>query len=223
MLKRLVRRPGVQRAGARAFGLYLDFALRTTRWTLHGEPHVAPYLGGAPVVAAFWHERLPLMPALWLLARRRNPAGRIHVLVSRHRDGRLIGALMRRFAVQPVHGSSSRGGAAGLRKLAALLAGGDQVAITPDGPRGPRRRAAPGVAQIAELSGVPVLPCAAQTTRRITLNTWDGMVLPLPFGRGAVVCEQPILVPRHGWQAALPQIEAALDRAAEAANRLCGR
>jgi lysophospholipid acyltransferase (LPLAT)-like uncharacterized protein len=223
VLKRLLRQPAVQQAGARALGLYLDFALRTTRWTLHGEPHAAPHLAGAPAVAAFWHERLPLMPMLWIMARRRNAATRMHVLVSRHRDGRFIGAMVQRFAVHVVHGSSSKGGAVGLRTMAALLAGGDQVAITPDGPRGPRRRAAAGVAQIAELSGVPVLPCAAQTTRRIELSTWDGMVLPLPFGRGAIVCGQPILVAPHGWQSALPVIEAALTGAAEAADRLCTR
>ncbi len=223
MLRRLVKHPAVQRSGARVLGLYLDFALRSTRWTLHGEPNLAPYLRGAPAVVAFWHERLPLMPTLWLLARRRGTAARVHVLVSRHRDGRLIGALVQRFAVQVVHGSSSKGGAAGLRTMAALLAGGDHVAITPDGPRGPRRRAAPGVAQLAELSGAPVLPCAAQTTRRMKLGTWDGMVLPLPFGRGAIVCGEPIAVAPEGWQTALPMIEAALNAVTDTANLLCAR
>ena len=220
VLKRLIKHPAVQQAGARALGLYLDFALRSTRWTLHGEPNVAPHFAGAPAVVAFWHERLSLMPMLWVLARRRG-AARIHVLVSRHRDGRLIGALVRRFAVNVVQGSTSTGGPAGLRAMAELLASGDLVAITPDGPRGPRRRAAPGVAQLAELSGIPVLPCSAQTTRRIELATWDGMVLPLPFGRGAIVCGAPIRVPPDGWQGALPMIEAALNGAADAANALC--
>jgi len=223
MLKRLVRSPAVQQAGAHALGLYLQFALRTTRWTLHGEPHVAPHMAGAPAVVAFWHERLPLMPILWLLARARGGSPRMHVLVSRHRDGRFIGTVLRRFAVEVVHGSSSRGGATGLRTLAALLAGGSLVAITPDGPRGPRRRAAPGVARIAELSGAPVLPCAAQTTRRLELGSWDGMVLPLPFGRGVIVCGPALSVPRDGWQAALPAIEQALNDTADAATRLCAR
>ena len=75
-----------------------------------------------------------------------------------------------------------------------LLAGGDHIAITPDGPRGPRRVAAAGVAQLAALSGVPVLPCAAQTTRRWVLRTWDRMVVPQPFGRGVVVCLPTITV-----------------------------
>jgi lysophospholipid acyltransferase (LPLAT)-like uncharacterized protein len=101
------------------------------------------------------------------------------------------------------------------------LSRGDQVGITPDGPRGPRRVAAPGVAQLAALSGVVVLPCSAQTTRRRVLASWDRMVLPLPFGRGVLVCQKPIAVPRDAAEAALPEIAAALTAAAEHADRLC--
>ena len=194
MLKRLLRSPGGQAAFARVLGVYLDLALSTTRWTLHGAEHMAPHAAGVPCVVAFWHERLALMPMLWRLARRQGATTRAHVLVSRHRDGRFIGAVVRRFRLEIVHGSSSRGGAAGMRTLLALLAAGDHVAITPDGPRGPRRQAAPGVAQLAALAGVPVLPASGQTSRRRILGTWDRMVLPLPFGRGVIVCAAPIPV-----------------------------
>lgn len=228
MLKRLLRSAGAQGLAARAVGLYLDLALRTTRWTLDGAENMAPHAAGAPCVVAFWHERLPLMPALWILARRRaaGATARPHVLVSRHRDGRFIGEVVRRFGMGVVHGSSGKGekrkgGAAGLRALLALLEAGDHVAITPDGPRGPRRRAAPGAAQIAALSGAPVLPASAQTSRRRVLGTWDRMVLPLPFGRGVIVCGTPIHVARDAWTDHLPAIEAALTDATTRADRLC--
>jgi lysophospholipid acyltransferase (LPLAT)-like uncharacterized protein len=92
---------------------------------------------------------------------------------------------------------------------------------TPAGPRGPRRVAAPGVAQVAALSGAPVLPCAAQVSRRRVLRSWDRMVIPRPFGRGAVVVGRAIQVPREGWEASLPEIAAALDAAADRADALC--
>src|SRR5271165_1359913 len=220
-MKRLLRHPATQAVLVWLGGLYLMLALRTTRWVLDGAEHLAPYAAGQTAVAAFWHERLALMPMLWLTLRRMDRAQRGHVLVSRHRDGRLIGSVMRRFGVDLMFGSSRRGGAASLRAALPLLARGEHLIITPDGPRGPRRVAAPGVAQIAALSGAKVLPCAAQTTRRWVLPSWDRMVLPKPFGRGVIVCGPAILVPREGWQAALPAITAAIDAATETADRLC--
>ena len=224
-MKRLTQHPVAQAALARLLGLYLEFALWTTRWSLEGHEHMAPHAAGAPVVVAFWHERLSLMPMLWVKARQsaegRDVRNRVHVLVSRHRDGQFIGAVVSRFALDVVLGSSSRGGAKGLRVMLNLLASGDHIAITPDGPRGPRRVAATGVAQLAALSGVPVLPCAAQTTRHWVLRTWDRMVVPKPFGRGVVVCLPTIAVNRNSWQDAIPAIGAALTAAAERADRLC--
>lgn len=208
---------------AALLGFYLSLALRTTRWTLDGQEHFRPFGAGAPAIFAFWHEFLPLMPGLSLIARklpfyRPTP---IHTLVSHHRDGRFIGAVVRRFGILPILGSSSRGGAAGVRNLLAVLRHGDMIGITPDGPRGPRRHAAFGVAQLAALSGVPVVPLAARTTRRIQLNTWDRMPVPLPFGRGVVVCGPAISVPRHGWEETVPTIQDALDQAANRAEALC--
>jgi lysophospholipid acyltransferase (LPLAT)-like uncharacterized protein len=224
-MKRLLQHPIVQAGLAKILGLYLGFALWTTRWSVEGHQHMAPHAAGAPVVVAFWHERLPMMPMLWLKARQsaegRTSRNRVHVLVSQHRDGRFIGAVVSRFELNVVLGSSTRGGAKGTRLLLDLLAGGDHIAITPDGPRGPRRVAAAGVAQLAALSGAPVLPCSAQTTRHRVLRTWDRMVVPKPFGRGVVVCLPTIAVGRDGWQDAVPAIGAALTTAADRADRLC--
>jgi lysophospholipid acyltransferase (LPLAT)-like uncharacterized protein len=222
-MKSLLRTPKAQAVLAVILGFYLAFALRTTRWTLDGQEHLRPHSAGSPAVFAFWHEFLPLMPALVLIARR-LPYYRltpIHALVSQHRDGQFIGRVVGRFGIQPIHGSSTRGGAAGLRNLLAVLRRGELIGITPDGPRGPYRQAASGAAQLAALSGVPVVPVAARTTRRIQLKTWDRMHVPLPFGRGVVVCGPSIQVSRHDWRSALPPITEALDRAASRADQLC--
>ena len=225
-MKRLLRHPATQAVLVWLGSHYLRFALRTTRWVVDGAEHLDPCLAGHPVVAAFWHERLALMPALWLSLRRIDPGQRGHVLVSRHRDGQLIGAVMRRFGVGVVHGSTHRGGAAGARAARRLLASGQHLIITPDGPRGPRRVAAPGVVQIAAMAAVRVLPCAAQTLRRRVLRTWDRMIVPLPFSRGILVCLPPIAVPRDAGAdpdhaASLGAITAALTAAADRADALC--
>ena len=111
-MKSLLRSRPVQRLLPHLLGHYLSLTLRANRWTLDGAEHFAPHGAGAPAVFGFWHEFLPLMPALALLARR-SPDYRptpIHTLVSQHRDGRFIGAVVRRFGIEPVLGSSSRGG-----------------------------------------------------------------------------------------------------------------
>lgn len=228
-MKWLLRHPWTLALGSRTLGVYLRFALASTLWTLHGREALGSYLLGGPAIFAFWHERLPMMPALWTLAlreRRGRRPGRMVVLVSRHQDGRLIGSIMQSFGVDLIHGSTGhkgteRGGAAGIRALLGALRDEAQVVVTPDGPRGPARRAARGVAQLAALAGVPIIPCAAQSNRRRVLGTWDRMVLPWPFGRGVLVCGPPINVPRSGWEASLGEVEAALSAAAQQADRLC--
>jgi lysophospholipid acyltransferase (LPLAT)-like uncharacterized protein len=222
-MKSLLRSPQAQAILPTLLGAYLRFALRTTRWTLEGEDNFRPHAAGAPAVFAFWHEFLPLMPALSLIARR-MPFYRptpIHTLVSQHRDGQFIAAVVRRFGILPIAGSSTRGGVAGVRNLLVVLRQGDLIGITPDGPRGPSRQAAAGVAQLAALSGVPVVPLAARTTRSMKLDTWDKMPVPLPFGRGVVVCGKPLNVPRDDWRKAIPAITDALNRVAARAEALC--
>lgn len=223
-MNRLLRRPVVQAGLSWLLGCYLDFALRTTRWKFEGREHVLPHAAGQPVIVAFWHERLPLMPMLWVLSRRLPGASprRAYVLVSKHRDGQFIGSVIRRFGIDVVSGSTTRGGIGGVRRLLTLLKRGDHISITPDGPRGPRRQVAPGVAQIAAFSGAPVLPCAAQTSRRWVLKTWDQMVIPKPFGQGVVVCGPAIPIARTGWEQAVGRIGIALTVAAEAADRMVG-
>ena len=224
-MKAILRSSLAQALIPRLLGQYLSLILRTNSWTFDGAEHFAPLATGGSGVVGFWHEDLPLMPALTILARQ-TPGYRpvpVLTLVSQHRDGRFIGAIVRRFGIEPVLGSTSRGGGAGLRALLRILRRGAIIGITPDGPRGPRRHAAPGLAQLAGLAGVPVVPCAARTSRRIVLNSWDRMAIPLPFGRGIVVCGPKIMVARDNWRASLPAIEAAMNQAASRADQLAAR
>ncbi|APH58081.1 putative lipoprotein [Granulibacter bethesdensis] len=221
MLKRLSRHPGIQSAGAWLLRAWLHFALTTTRWQWEGEEHVATFLGGDSLICAFWHEQLALMPKVWLRFRKANPEP-CHVIISQHRDGRLVATLMRLLGAKTLNGSSSRGGATVLRDTLRILDQGGRIIITPDGPRGPRRQAAPGATAIAAMSGRPLLPVAAQISRRLVLKSWDRMVVPMPFGRGAVVVAAPIRVERDDMRYATARLEEALNHASDQANRLCG-
>ncbi len=223
MLRRLTRHPAFQAFLARVCWLYLELVYRTTRWRLIGGEHIdAAFAAHGTVIAAFWHETLPLMPQLWRTGKARAGIPAAHVLLSRSRDGRFIADVMRRFDLEMIHASSSKGGAAGMISMARLLRTGAMMVITPDGPRGPRRSAALGVAQIAAISGKPVLPCAGRLSFAIGLKSWDRMELPLPFGRGVMVVGPALPVSRHAAEACLPAITAALDAACDAADAALG-
>jgi lysophospholipid acyltransferase (LPLAT)-like uncharacterized protein len=225
-MRKLIRHPAVQAGLARLLGGYLAFVVRTTRWRLEGAaPALAEIAAGRPVIVAFWHERLPLVPPLRALAAAAEPraAGLTpRVLVSQHRDGRFIGTIVHRFGVRMIYGSSRRGGAPAMLEMLRALREGDPVLITPDGPRGPRRRAALGVAQLAALSGAKVVPLGAASTAHRILPSWDRMMLPLPFGRGVLRAGEPISVPRDGAEDALPAIAAAITAATDAADAMLG-
>jgi lysophospholipid acyltransferase (LPLAT)-like uncharacterized protein len=220
VVKRILNTAAAQRFIAWAAARYVTLVARTTRWRIEGEPHLQAFAGGGPCIVVFWHETLPSMPVFWLTAKRLGMRREAVVLASRHRDGQLIGRTVGNMGIGLISGSSSRGGAAGLRGLLSALGHGEHVGLTPDGPRGPRRIAAPGVAQLAALGKVPVLPCAAHTRWAIQLKTWDAMRLPLPFGRGALVVGDFIEVARQDWAAALPRVEAALNGVISRAGQL---
>ena len=217
-----------------AIGRYLRFCFRTVRWRFDLHPEAAASLARGGAIVAFWHENLLAMPMLWRLRdaapaaqRGDDPAPRAHVLISRHRDGRLISRIVAGFDAETVEGSSGRekegrrterGGAPAFRRLVTLLRAGDFVLVTPDGPRGPRRHAAPGLARLASVTGAPVLPCAAATRPCLVLPTWDRMTLPVPFGRGRLVVGRPIAIDRVGTGPSDVAIRSALDAAARRAS-----
>src|SRR5258706_6971234 len=102
-MKSLLRSRPVQYLLPRLLGRYLWLILRTNRWTLDGAENFAPHGAGAPAVFSFWHEHLPLMPALAMLARRSGAycPPPIHTLVSQHPDGLVICAVLRQSGIQP--------------------------------------------------------------------------------------------------------------------------
>lgn len=138
-------------------------------------------------IYVFWHEYI-LAPLAF-----RNRCS-LAMLLSRHRDADIlfrVGGLM---GFELIRGSTNRGGAAALR---ALLAKSRQrhVAITPDGPRGPRRRLAPGAVYLASKIGLPIVPLGIGFDRPWRMPTWDRFAVPRPFSRGRAALGEAIYVP----------------------------
>jgi lysophospholipid acyltransferase (LPLAT)-like uncharacterized protein len=170
--RRLLRRVAAV-AGTAALGNLL----RTVRFVVEGERTYLPFHEqGRPVVFVLWHGRL--LPLAWL-HRGQGVVG----LVSRSEDGELITRILRRWGFGAVRGSSSRGGSAALRQLVGHLEAGRSLALTPDGPRGPRQQMKPGALLAACAAGAPLIPVAAGCDRAWWFGTWDRFLVPKPFAR----------------------------------------
>jgi len=170
-------------------------------------------------ILAFWHSRLMMMPYVY-------PDRRIVVLISRHRDGRMLGRMVERFGLEIAWGSTTAGGTQAIRELLRRVKDGYDVGLTPDGPRGPRRRAQAGVITVARLTGLPVVPVAFSARPARRLRSWDRTLVPRLFSRGLYVCGEPMSVARDADEAEQErlrlQLECEVDRVTDLADTRVG-
>ena len=191
---RPLRNPAVQSALAWTLAKWMQFCFSTIRWT-HENQQAAEtvWTQGGGVLCVFWHSRIGLSPSCWPLDRA-QPA---KALISLSADGEFIAKAVARQGFPAVRGSSAnkdkaekaKGGTQALRDgLKQLKVGA--LAITPDGPRGPANVMAEGLPLMAKLSKAPVLFIGMSCNPAIRLDSWDRAVLPLPFGKGAIVWDR---------------------------------
>ncbi len=139
-------------------------------------------------IYAFWHENM-LLPAYHY--------GRtgVHVLISQHADGELIAEVCRHIGFRTVRGSTTRGGVEALRQMV-QVGKETHLAITPDGPRGPRRQVQPGLIYLAARTGMPIVPAGFAYDRPWRARSWDRFAMPRPWSLATAVTDQPVVVPR---------------------------
>jgi lysophospholipid acyltransferase (LPLAT)-like uncharacterized protein len=135
---------------------------------------------GENLIFSFWHDHLFLMIKSY-----HGPG--IRILISSSKDGEIIARVMGRFGQGAVRGSSNRGGRGAFRELVALAAQPLDLAITPDGPKGPRHQLKDGIVGLARITGRPVIPVAFACSRGHRFASWDRFLLPFPFSRGVFV------------------------------------
>lgn len=223
-MKALLRSAPVQWTLAAILTAYIQLMLRTVRWRHYNLACVEPNLAGdSPAVALFWHGRIGLClataPQWW---RKRTRA-----LISPSEDGEFIARALAAAGFPAIRGSSAKPGdtakaraaAQAFREAMTWLKGGGALVITPDGPRGPNEQIAAGSLQIARRSGAPVFLMGIAATPAVQLDTWDRAMLGLPFGRGAVVWEGPLVVPPKADEAEVAAIAAAWSARLSAATR----
>jgi len=140
------------------------------------------------VLYAFWHGRMLILS--YTHRRKKN-----QVLISQHRDGEIIARIIERLRFGTVRGSTTHGGFKAILQMANKVKEGYDIAITPDGPKGPAFNVQPGTAYISQKSDIPIIPITNSAERRWTLKTWDGFIIPQPFSRAVILIGKPIYVP----------------------------
>jgi lysophospholipid acyltransferase (LPLAT)-like uncharacterized protein len=187
-----------QRLGGWLVFILVQTVSATLRYTYddrHG------YFAGTPpgkTIYCVWHNRLPLcLKVYYYYAAKRNQTEGMAAMVSASKDGGFLASILKCFKVMPVRGSSSRRGPQALLELTTWAERGYDLALTPDGPRGPRYVVQPGVMSLAQLTGLPILPVSYDVSRKLRLDTWDKFQIPLPFSRCDVVVGKSVCVPRE--------------------------
>ncbi len=161
--------------------LYATLRIRVVGGDMPGPLHRR----GEGIIVIFWHSRLLMCPFAY-------QGTDMNVLISSHGDGEVIANVMKGFGFHLVRGSSSKGGTEAFRGLLRVARKNSDIAITPDGPRGPAEVLKPGVAQVGRMTGRPILPLAFASSRAKRFASWDRFLLPYPFSRGVFVWGEPL-------------------------------
>ena len=167
-----------------------------------------------PFIFAFWHGQL--LPLLWL----HRDEG-VYVVISSHRDGEIVARAAEHLRHKTIRGSSSRGAARALLGIVRELEEGHEIAVTPDGPRGPARKFASGALIASQRTGAPIIAIGVSARRAWRLRSWDRFMIPKPFTRIDIVYSAPTVVAAgsaRDAEAEAPKFEALIDATITAAE-----
>ncbi|MEI6492361.1 MAG: lysophospholipid acyltransferase family protein [Verrucomicrobiota bacterium] len=150
-----------------------------------------------PCLICFWHNRILGITYAFQRFYPKKLRGGVTVLTSPSKDGEILSQFVGAFGMGSVRGSSSRRGSRALLELVRIIRDGGDIAITPDGPRGPRYSLGPGVVLLAQTTGTPIVPMHASYSRSFRMKTWDGFIIPLPFSTISVTVDEQINIPKN--------------------------
>ena len=172
----------------------VPFLLRTfiilLYWTNKKRFH-HPALPDKPFLLASWHGELLMQSINYKHLR---PTTDIFAIVSEHTDGESIAKTLHKFGFHTIGGSSTRGGIKALSRAIRLLKAGNDIAISPDGPKGPKHSVADGIVAIAQKTNTSILACHVRASSYWQTSAWDGTKIPKPFGTIDYYIDEPFSI-----------------------------
>jgi len=232
-MKSLLGNPVLQFLIGRLIGSYMLFVGVTTHWTKVNQEAIEPFWrpDGGKLIGCIWHGRFSLIHKNWSF---RRGVPKAKMLISQSREGGIVAHTSRTVGAEVIRGSAgkarkrSKGGVEAMFSMARHIENGGVIAMTPDGPRGPRMRVKRGPIVLAKIAEAPLVAVTWSTSHRIVFKkSWDHFVLPLPFGRGALIWGNPIAPPSPNAsdeeiETVRLALEAEMNRIAAEADRLVG-
>lgn len=195
-----------------AFSIFCGIRLLSWSWRCRLVDEHGVLVGPqGPMIFCLWHNRLALATTMWeKFGRRKIRSAGLVALISASHDGGVLAQTLRYFHVEAVRGSSSRRGPQALLELSTWTEREHSIAITPDGPRGPRYVVQDGILALAQLSGLPILPVSCAVKWKHCLKSWDRFQVPLPFTRCEIRVGLPVRVPRQATDEERSALKASL-------------
>lgn len=173
----------------------LAWIMRIMKSCLMKSTMVDPYgciaMDKLPYITVTWHNRLFFYPLMF----EKKYRLRTYAMISTSRDGQYIADLAKQFGVMSVRGSSKKRAAGVLNEALSILKKGNNVSMTPDGPRGPKYKLSMGPIILSSLTGYPILPVSVNASRYWKLKSWDNFQIPKPFCKLELAIGESIKIP----------------------------
>ena len=190
---RVLKRFSKTRIGQKFIGFLFYFITKliflSIRWKYFEESKKSTIFNNKhKYIFCCWHNKLFLGPHL--LPRNRV----INALQSSHSDGMITSLAFQYLGMNVILGSSKKGGMQAFRKMVKCLKLGESIAITPDGPKGPKEKVKEGIIKLAQITNTPIIPLVWATRKYKIINSWDNFVLPYPFSKGIYSFGRPIYI-----------------------------
>ena len=174
------------------FYFITSFIYRSIRWTYLIESEKSYIFNNHKgMIFCCWHNRLFLGPHI--LPRNKI----INALQSSHSDGMVTSTAFKFLGMNIILGSSNKGGMQAFRKMVKCIQLGESIAITPDGPKGPKEKVKSGIIKLAQITNTPIIPLVWSTKKFKIINSWDNFILPIPFSKGVYSFGKPIYVKKR--------------------------
>jgi len=186
MLKQFLKHELTQKVAGLLIAYYLKICFQTSAWNIKNEKAINNLLKKKKkVIVCFWHSKLLMMVFCW------NYPNKFKMLISGHRDGKIISNAVSHFGIETISGSSRKNMISSLKQIISQLNQKNVVGITPDGPRGPKEQIKDGLVSLIKKTDAVIVPLTYCARFKVELNTWDNFLMVFPFNKFVAVWGDP--------------------------------